>query len=298
MVYYPVLSDNKIEYISETNTENGKPTSTPAFFSDDNSVIYKSGKDYYKHTNSSGSPAPITPVFKYGFYTFQGTTKDSTTGEFPIATVGLGFEIPYVDFDVKVNPTPAFYSGEVSIETEKHNNFYNTYTLTIPQGVPGSFIGNIHKESTTTDSASFYKLDEDVDFINHKLMSTAEKKPSSSTSVLVGNYYYYDSKNGITTIMDPTIAASPAKFLISNNHEASITLNSTPTSNDFGKFSVNYTDNIGSTYTYLPLLKSLKTVPEYDSNGNVKKYQLKATYQGTSQGASVTYSIGDAGPTY
>lgn len=297
LVYYPTTtaaSDSKIVYTPATNTS---PNPDSLALIEDDSVVYKSGKDYYYHKDEQGTVVHATPAFKYGFYTFQGTTKDEG-GNFPIATVGLGFEIPYVDFDVKVNPTPAFYNGEVSIETEKHNNFYNTYTLTIPQGAPGSFIGNIHKESTTTDSASFYKLDEDVDFINHKLMPTAEKKPSSSTSVLVGNYYYYDSKNGITTIMDKANTTSPAKFLISNNHEATVTLNSTPTSDDFGKFAVNYTDGLGSTYTYLPLLKSLETVPEYDSNGNVKKYQLKATYQGSTQGSTVTRLVGDAGPTY
>lgn len=329
MVYYPTTINDAKTYAHETSsitTASVTPTGTIRRTADDNSVIYKSGKDYFYDKNEDGtyntsSIINQTPAFKYGFYTFQGTTKDSTTGEFPIATIGLGFEVPYVDFDIQVNPTPAHYTGEVSIETKNHNNFYNSYILTVPQGAPGSFIGNIHQENvTSTSNPLYYDLTKDVDFINHTWLTktppiTGPTTAPSSTSVLVGNYYYYDSNNGITAIMDLTNTSTPAKFLIANNHDiASVTISTTPkpevtiattasdgikvgdeifnASRNFGLMTVNYKDGKTPYETNLPLLAGLKVVKENN------QFKLKAFYQKSGGGNLAPIDIGQTGPEY
>ena len=315
MVYYPTTINNINTYAHETSSltiSSVTPSGTIRRITDDNSVIYKSGKDYYKHTNSDGSPAPITPAFKYGFYTFQGTTKDSTTGEFPIATIGLGFEVPYVDFDIEESIDLKKFGDPATITTSEKNAFYKTYKIAIPKGAPGSYIGDITQETTTTASAMYYDLS-DVDPKTDALRKdiTRPTVTPKSTSVLVGKYYYWDS-TGDTPVVKKVQDNNnnDAKFLIANNHDiASVTLSITPaptktidettgevtftTGLNFGKFTVEYADGRETYASTLPLLAGLRVIKTPKG-----QFKLQAFYQQTGGGTLTPVDIGQAGPDY
>ena len=103
------------------------------------SVVYKSAKDYYNTTTPSLS---TTAAFKYGFYTFQTADENNT-----LATLGIGFEIPYVDFlTPSINMVPQNVSPSVTcnLVDGERNKFLYRHEFNIPAGVPGPYIGNIH----------------------------------------------------------------------------------------------------------------------------------------------------------
>lgn len=235
---------------------------------DNNSIIYKSGKDYYKDST--------TPAFKYGFYTFQGIEKEDGSDTFPISTIGLGFEIPYVDFSI--NPTitalPFNATGSITVTApDESNKFYREYSFSMPQGAPGAFITNLRTiTNVTSTSPIFYDLTK-IDYVNHSITPGDTITPISST-VICGESFYYQDSNTITYIADPSNSASPAKFLISNQRDIKATnLNITSTDSSFGDFRIDYTD--GSVYrNTIPLLKELTT----ENEGGT--YKLYAQYAG------------------
>lgn len=99
-------------------------------------IIYKSGKDY---------AAGETPAFKYGFYTFQPTTStDSNNTIIPTATLGIGFEIPYVDFaDPTITMLPYNSAASIDVITDDNNDFLYQYDFKIPGGAPGYHFVNV-----------------------------------------------------------------------------------------------------------------------------------------------------------
>ena len=267
-VYYKNNIENKYTQVYPTITT---PSLQLAKEIDNNSVIYKSGKDYYDKG--------ITPAFKYGFYTFQGVEKDDSSDTFPISTIGLGFEIPYVDFSI--NPTitalPFNATGSITVTApDESNKFYKEYSFSMPQGAPGAFITNLRTiTNVTSTSPIFYDLTK-IDYVNHSITPGDTITPVSST-VICGESFYYQDSDTVTYISDPNNSASPAKFLISNQRDIKETnLNVTLTDSSFGDFRINYTD--GSIYrNTIPLLKGLRT----ESEGGT--YKLYAQYAGQTE---------------
>ena len=115
-----------------------------------NNVIYKSGKDY---------TAAETPAFKYGFYTFQpkvsGTNSNSII---PTATIGIGFEIPYVDFDTPImNMLPYNASASVTVNSPENNKFLYQHTFNLPGGAPGYHFANVRPMQTDIRAGDYEK---------------------------------------------------------------------------------------------------------------------------------------------
>lgn len=249
-------------------------------------VIYKSGKAYYENST--------TPALKYGFYTFQQNDKDEA-GNFPLATIGIGFEIPYMDFTFSVIPTG--YSNTPSVTETSLNDFYKSYTLSIPRGVPGGRISDLKYEKVDPwegpsgeRTRKYYTLDDLQDDYTFGSTISPTHIPTSKT-IMVGQYKYYDHTGSTSTyVMDPTSTTTntPAKFYLWDIKEIdSINLGNTPTDvNNYGKFSVQYTDTTTPFVSNLPIIRTLST--SFDGS----KYVLQGQY-GTSTN-SVT--IGTVGP--
>ncbi len=246
------------------------------------STIYKSGRDY-----------DTTPAFKYSFYTFQDNGKD-LSGNFPVATIGLGFEIPYVDFDFAevegVAPT-----DPVSIEDlnagNYNSNFYHRYKLKIPEGAPGPFLHSITIVEPDIQNNNYYSLQQckfvadssgTVEFTIDTNEGTVNDK-INSTKIAEGKFVYYKNGNYVT-VKDPD-TQEDARFYLWNIQEIKeITINNDRTSPNFGKIKVDYTttDEQGSFEEELPLLRQLTIKHEYKKDGNnftnTKCYNLYAHY--------------------
>ena len=120
------------------------------------SAIYKSGASYAANT---------TPAFKYGFYTFQ--SGEDNQG---LATLGIGFEIPYVDFDtpsvsmIPQDSTPAV----VASHPNANNPFLWHYDFQIPGGKPGPYMYDIQ-----TVQVKLFPQQSSTDFVAPSLYSVS-----------------------------------------------------------------------------------------------------------------------------
>lgn len=248
------------------------------------SVIYKSGKDY---------AAGVTPALKYGFYTFQGIQKDIKTNEFPLSTIGLGFEIPYVDFDIDPAVTVTAYDQPATIIGNEKNKFYTNYHLTVPAGVPGRFISNITTTVPSNDKR-YYKLT-DIQDDNTISNTTQPTSISGIAKIAIGEVYYYDTieEDNVSVIkpvsikdpLDPTVTAYFWLWNVNEVNEINIATNTVSVSN-FGQMTVSYTASNSVTYN-LPLLRELTIT--HTENG---PYMLQG-YWGTSTDA---VTIGQVAP--
>lgn len=271
----PTIPTGKTDYHDNLNIQTDLDNSeTP--------LIYKSGKSYYENR--------VTPAFKYGFYTFQPkATSNSSNSIIPTATIGIGFEIPYVDFDIDSNITILDYDETATVTPTLHNAFYKTYHFNIPAGKPGRYISDLQKVTVTSGSEYYY-----LSQINNNVVSAAASPISNFTSksIIVGSVYYYNNENSATFVQKETaVTPTPAQFYLWDVQEIENIdiVTDTTVTDTFGHMTVTYTNNQSTTYE-LPLLRELHIKHENENS----PYILEG-YWGTATGtASVT--IGQVAP--
>lgn len=167
-------------------------TVTPMTATNASYSMYRSGKSYTINE---------TPAFKYGFYTFQNNADEGET-TLPPATLGIGFEIPYVDFATPAVHMQSFTaSPTIGVNLVDNNPFYYKYTFNIPGGLPGPFFTNIktvqvqtYMDITPTAVPTIYDIDKitydpgsDTPYI---INTTTPVSDFNSPFVLTGNFKY------------------------------------------------------------------------------------------------------------
>lgn len=260
-------------------------------------IDYKSGKDYYNTiTTESGKKEKVyyNPNLKYEFYTFQSNDKDGTTGDFPIATIGLAFEIPYPDFEISEigQNNPGENSTIELLPLNGTSDFYRKYKITIPTNIPGPSLRDI---SVTTSNENIYDISQTVfnegKLIIPKRTSYKDSPFSTSSKIEIGQLYYYntdtdDSDNviGYTPVQDPQtyeyneedpekiINSEPAWFYIKDVYEINnVILGTEQSENEFGQLTFYNTkksgnDNATTTFS-IPLLKEFQFSIDKDETG-------------------------------
>ena len=273
-------------------------------------VDYVSGKTYYYDRNDE------KPALKYKFYTFQSNDKDAASGAFPIATVGIAFEIPYVDFDITnvegVTPDQGF-----SITSNERNKFYREYTIKAPMNIPGPALKNIGTY-TTSDEQISRKTIYDISKTEFKtiegesgsrlVLSDGAKISdpfASSSKIEIGKLYYYDTQkeNGIVKGYTPVKDSNnqDAWFYIKDIYEIKqieLSTDRTTSDNTFGRFNIISTSGSSLLDQKIPFLEDLTIDVQEDPNAenpgdNNKFYYLKAKYAGE----QTPQTIGPVAPT-
>lgn len=204
-IYYqtPTQTGSGEEITTTYTYSQTKPTATSALYintvtAGDN--IYKAGSSYEN----------TTPAFKYGFYTFQKDVTDTAATTLPPAVLGIGFEIPYMDFATPVVNITSFTNTAATVTSEQvyqNNPFYQRYIFNIPGSIPGPYFTNIQimqtkkymdKQATSTNYHVLYNV-ADIDYdpgrenTPYRLKTGAEVIPSSSYTssfVLIGQFTY------------------------------------------------------------------------------------------------------------
>ena len=263
-------SGSIVNYSNGNNTTTTTATVTAGNVIKENSsaigAMYKSGADY-----------TTTPTFKYGFYTFQGNTKQQD-GTFPIAITKIGFEIPYIDFEFSSTVDVLPYSentGSVRRMTEEEpHDFYRKYKLSIPRGAPGSYFSNFQKQTNNRGTDTWYNLN-NIDYSNNTLKTDAQKTTvTSSSRIITGNYYYYDATAGTHIPLSDNVDSAINFYLWDAQEVTTITASTTPTNSDFGKLYISYSNNNNPSEFDLPMLRKLEAITDVDAN----EYKLKAYY--------------------
>jgi len=158
-------------------------------------AIYKSGKDYLiLPSDDEEVITSDTPAFKYNFYNFKTeAASDQQADSYQVSTIGMGFEIPYVDFD---DPTIELlaYGSTPSVQVTQpftNNDFLYQYNFKIPGGLPGAHIGNLQSIQVLPLS----KLNEssvipgqEITFIKDGQTVTGTVTPNSQT-IKIGDEY-------------------------------------------------------------------------------------------------------------
>ena len=265
---------------SYTDDWNSRSSITPKI--DSVNAIYQSGKSY----------KTATPAFKYNFYTFQDNKKDSS-GNFPIATIGIGFEIPYVDFDIesveKVAPNATLRITDLNAGN-LNADFYHNYKLEIPAGPPGPYLNSI-SIITPSENSNYYTIDQ-CEFSSEEeifsIPSTVTPVNNiGSTKITVGKLFYYNSdpnNSGYVPVTDPksdSDSPAPADFYLWDVKEIKDVALETDTTkiNNFGEFKITYTTSNDDPISFnLPLLRKLEVKYEKNENTSLYNYNLYAYY--------------------
>lgn len=191
-------------------------------------IMYKSGKEYASITTGTDGIETVvnagSPMFKYGFYTFQSNDTTGKGTDRPLATLGIGFEIPYVDF---IYPTVSMVSQTTkpTIDVTTYNPFLYGYHFNLPAGGTGPYIGNVHivepiatkqddEGNTITYALPIYDIDR-IDYVpgrtepgEYQLKLTDEEieeeittvpfHKDMGTHVIVGEFIYLNGEDWVS----------------------------------------------------------------------------------------------------
>lgn len=264
-IYYQTPTNGGYKYTSDIPS-----TTTPADALYINTVtntvtnttaIYKSGKQYYNTVATLNE----TPAFKYGFYTFQNNVEAEDDTELPNATLGIGFEIPYVDFATPVVNMQSFKDAPTVTATPL-NDFYYQYTFNIPGGLPGGFFTNIK----TTQVGEYMGVPTPS--------STPTIYPVEAIKINPGSEVPYS----IDTSVD-TITAFSSPFILTGNFKYPVIGTGTATG---GWITASESIYLGNVSTVQHMTVTYDNINKY--------YRLKIKYGDTEQ--DQYFDVGSVGP--
>lgn len=204
------------------------------------------------------------------------------------AWIYLGFEIPYTFYDVSGKEENYTYNGKVFIDNSNNNHpFYKNYTFHIPRGTRGigpERVYTINPKETSPQPTpnplyAFDAIQYDQSTDTYSINTSKTKTVTATESYWVAMWSLYNPKTtnvetvyqylgsykdirGVALANDGTLT-----FTYSDNTKTtfskkikwitSITIDTTPTSNTYGKMTINYNNGDAAFTKILPFIKTL-----------------------------------------